>query len=247
MSRESCFHCFRIQSLCICDSIKTFEIEPLIVLLVHPREFMKTVGSVRIVKLSLKGSMLLRGFAPDFDRDPVIASLIQNPDHAPMILYPGHDSLNLSSAPPETLIEKIPTGKRPVIFVIDGTWGAAKNMIKNSRVLSQLPKISFEVGAPSIYQFRKQPNSYCLSTVEAVAELIENLKMRGLCAPKPINGHLEMITTFKKLITSQVEFEANPQHRKEKRFRRGKSREPVKTDTLQTVNQRVKIGANSFT
>lgn len=222
MARESCLHCFRIQALCICKAVVPFEIEPLIVLLVHPREFMKTVGTVRIVKLSLRDSILLRGFGKDFDQDPLVQSLIESPDHHAMVLFPGEDSLNLSAAPAEILDQHLPKNKRLVIFVIDGTWSAAKNMIRESRVLSRLPKLSFEVSAKSVYEFRKQPNAYSLSTVEAVSVLIENLKVLGLCTPKPIHGHQQMIETFKKLIATQLEFESHPKHREGKRFRRGR-------------------------
>jgi DTW domain-containing protein YfiP len=225
-----------MKSLCLCDSIQTFEIEPLIVLLVHPREFMKTVGTVRVVKLSLKGSLMLRGHGKDFDRDPTVASLIANPDHQCMILFPGDDSLNLTTASSETVQNRLPPGKRLVIFVIDGTWSAAKNMIADSKVLSALPKMSFEVNATSIYGFRKQPASYALSTVEAVSVLIENLKVKGLCTPHPTDGHLKMIEGFKKIISSQRDFESNPQHRADKRFRRG-----FKTTSLPGSSQKPQI------
>jgi len=222
MGRESCHQCFRIKSLCLCDTIQTFEIEPLIVLLVHPREYMKTIGTVRVVRLSLLGSILLRGHGKEFDHDPTLNSIIANPNHHSMILFPGKESLNLTSASPEKIISEVPDGKRLVIFVIDGTWSAAKNMIRDSKLLSALPKLSFDVQTPSIYEVRKQPNSYCLSTVEAVTELVANLKAKNLCTPKPINGHLKMIEGFKKLILIQREFESRPEHRHAKHFRKGK-------------------------
>lgn len=222
MARETCLKCFRIQSLCLCKAIHYFEIEPLIVLLVHPREFMKTVGTVRIVKLSVSNSVMLRGRGSDFDQDSQFLSLISNPDHHPMILFPGSDSLNLNSADSSMLAEKIPTGKRLVIFVIDGTWTTAKQIIRDSKILRTLPKISFDVGAASVYEFRKQPKQFCLSTVEAVALLIENLKEKGLCLPTPENGHQKMIQGFKLLIEAQLHFEANPKHRPAKRYRRAR-------------------------
>ena len=222
MYRESCHRCFRMKSLCLCDSIQPFTIEPLIALLVHPREFMKTVGTVRVVKLSLLGSLMIRGHGKDFDQYPTIASIIENPNHHPMILFPGSDSLNLTTASPEMIASQLPNDKRLVIFVIDGTWSAAKNMIRNSQLLNALPRLSFDVDCSSIYEFRKQPATYCLSTVEAVSVLIENLKIRNLCTPKPLDGHLNMIEGFRKLIASQSKFEGQPQHRTGKRFRKGR-------------------------
>src|SRR4051812_4260012 len=98
MSRPTCLRCFRVTPLCLCDTITPFTIEPLIVLLVHPREFLKTVGTVRIVKLSLTNSKLMRGTGAQFDRDSAFLSLVNDPTLFPMVLFPGPDSLNLSTA-----------------------------------------------------------------------------------------------------------------------------------------------------
>jgi DTW domain-containing protein YfiP len=206
--RDMCLRCFRVTSLCLCSTITRFEIEPLIVLLVHPREFMKTIGTVRIVKLSLTNSLFWRGTGPDFDKDQQLQAMLKDPALYPMVLFPGNNSLNLSTATSEVLEERIPKDKRLVVFVIDGTWSSAKQIIRQSETLKLLPKISFQVQTPSIYEFRKQPQEFCLSTVEAVSVLIENLKQKGLCSPKPENAHLQMLLSFSALVQSQVRHEA---------------------------------------
>jgi DTW domain-containing protein YfiP len=229
--RESCHHCFRTKALCLCDSIEPFQIEPLMVLLVHPREFMKTIGTVRMVKLSITGSLMLRGHGKEFDSDARVLSLIENSNHHCVILFPGEESLNLTSATDEKIKSELPANKRLVIFVIDGTWSAAKNMIRDSKRLSALPKISFDANITSVYEIRKQPKSYCLSTIEAVSVLIENLKNKNLCTPQPTDGHLKMIEGFKKLISSQLDFESRPEHRHAKWYRRGKPKH-LKEETI---------------
>jgi DTW domain-containing protein YfiP len=90
---------------------------------------------------------------------------------------------------------------------MDGTWSTAKQMIRHSQKLSMLPKLSFNVETESTYEFRKQPAKFCLSTVEAVAVLIENLKQKGLCHPKPAGAHQLMLNGFKAMVTSQVQYE----------------------------------------
>lgn len=209
MSRDTCLQCFRIQLLCLCSEITHFEIQPLIILLVHPKEFMKTIGTVRIVKLSLKSSIMIRGRGEEFDHDTAFLKLIANPDLYPVVLFPGSNSINLSTVDSKTLSDAIPNDKRLAIFVIDGTWTEAKQIIRESKILSQLPKLSFDVTVPSVYEFRKQPKKFCLSTVEAVALLIESLRRKGLCNPVPENGHQTMLAGFKKLIQSQLAHKGN--------------------------------------
>jgi DTW domain-containing protein YfiP len=133
-----------------------------------------------------------------------MSAIIDDPSLHSMVLFPGSDSLNLSAASTEELTEKLPIGKRLAIFVIDGTWTSAKQMIRTSQKLSTLPKLSFEVQTQSTYEFRKQPQEFCLSTVEAVSVLIENLKAKGLCSPKPTDAHRQMLRGFAALVESQV-------------------------------------------
>ena len=205
--RETCLKCFRVSRLCICASVSPFQIEPLVVLLVHPREFMKTIGTVRIVKLSLTDSVLWRGFGVDFDRDENMQALLSDPTLHCTVLFPGENSLNLSTSSNEALGKQIPSHKRLAVFVIDGSWSSAKNMILQSQKLSALPKVSFEVATESAYAFRQQPKKFCLSTVEAVTLLIENLRQKNLCNPVPADGHLRMLKGFETLVQSQIPFE----------------------------------------
>jgi len=202
--RETCLRCFRAQNRCFCASLTPFEIDPLLILLVHPKEFMKTVGTVRIVKLSVKNSILWRGTGPEFDKAPEMQAITNNPAFYPMVLFPGEDSVCLSAETKETLAQKIPPARRLVVFVMDGTWSNARQMIRKSTRLSALPKLSFDVDIPSHYGFRKQPKAFCLSTVEAVILLIENLRIKGLCTPQPENAHLKMREPFRKLVESQL-------------------------------------------
>ena len=207
MSRPTCLHCFRATELCLCSSFARFEIEPLIVLLVHPKEFLRTVGTARIVRCSLTNSKMIRGNGPQLDCDPTFLSLIHDSSLRPMILYPGSDSLNLSTSDDAELTSAIPNdGKRLCVFVIDGTWSLAKNMIRTSKLLSQLPKLSFDVKSASIYEFRRQPKEFCLSTVEAVSLLIDQFVARGVCSVYPENKHHQMLKAFKAMVKAQVKF-----------------------------------------
>ena len=202
--RDTCWQCYRIRALCWCAGIQAFEIEPMIALLVHPKEFQRTVGTARVVKLSIQNCRTWTGYGSDFDANSEITSLVEDPAYFPIVLYPGPTSLNLSDATHQEISEAIPKDRKLVIFVIDGTWANAKRMIRLSKLLSGLPKISFNIQKTSQYQFRKQPKSYCLSTVEAVCELIENLEAKNLCQVRPARAHHQMLQVFENLVQGQL-------------------------------------------
>ncbi|NDG84286.1 MAG: DTW domain-containing protein [Proteobacteria bacterium] len=207
MTRVSCPNCARIQTLCLCSRITPFEIDPMMILLVHPREYSKTTGTARIVARSIRDCRIFRGYGQDFDQDPRLLVLLQDPTLRVVILYPGPKSVNLTETSEEGLLEALPRdGRRLCILLVDGTWSSAKRMIRTSRVLSELPRVSFSVEAPSRFRFKKQPNAVCLSTVEATSLLIETLARRGLCSVTPPGAHWKMIEAFETLVDTQLGF-----------------------------------------
>ena len=206
LGRETCWNCYRAQNLCLCSEIKPFETEPLIVLLIHPKEFRKTVGTARLVRLSILNSRSWIGHGADFDSNPGFQSLVSDPTLFPMVLYPGPSSLNLSVLGEGELKTHLPQNRRLAIFVIDGTWFCARKMIRTSKILSQLPQITFDFKTESAYGFRKQPKAFCLSTLEAVFELIENLNQKGLGKVFPESAHHQMKQGFQALVKSQVKY-----------------------------------------
>lgn len=205
--RDTCLSCFRVTRLCWCSRLKPFAIEPTVVLLVHPREFMKTIGTARIVKRSIENAILWRGNGSQIDGDPELLKLLHDPTRFSVILFPGQDSVNLSEIKSEELRLRIPPSKKLTVFILDGTWTTAKQLLRGSKILQTLPKVSFNVHTLSQYGFRKQPEDYCLSTVEAVCELIENLSTQGLCTRPEDDAHLQMLKCFQALVDSQTRFE----------------------------------------
>jgi DTW domain-containing protein YfiP len=203
-ARDFCWRCHRVETLCLCSKVRPFRWDPLLVVLIHPKEFKKTIGTARLVKLSIEESRSWIGYGPDFDEHRELLSLLADPSFFPVVLFPGQKSVNLSQTPREALKSFVPPGRRLAIFAVDGSWSLAKKMIENSRVLRELPRISFDVKTPSGYQFRRQPREYCLSTVEAVHLLIENLHQSGICE-RPANGaHHAMLETFRWLVGDQA-------------------------------------------
>jgi DTW domain-containing protein len=205
-ARSWCWTCRRVALLCLCTQVKPFDLEPLLVMVVHPKEFRNTVGTARIVTLSVRNSVTLTGQGPELDQSAALASLLEDPRLFPVVLFPGPRSLNLSRASDGELLAFLPPARRLAIIVVDGTWSLAKKLIRTSKKLSALPRMSFDVIAPSDYRFRRQPRPYCLSTVEAVHLLIETLTERKLCARPPAEAHHSMLRTFRWIVEKQLQF-----------------------------------------
>ncbi len=206
--REQCWNCRRPHDLCLCSRIKPFLIEPLLVLLVHPKEYKKSVGTAHLVKLSVKNSMLRMGKGADFDQDPEIQKILADPSYLPVVLFPGPSSLNLDTVDAAQIQAFNPQNKRLAIFLIDATWSLATKMLRLSETLTRLPRVSFNVKKRSQYQFRRQPQEFCLSTVEATHLLIESLSTAGISKVPEQNIHDHMLEVFGWMVERQVGFSA---------------------------------------
>ncbi len=201
-SRLLCVRCFRSKAVCLCDAIQPFAPFFKTVLLQHPKERKNSIGTARFTHLTLSNSKLIVGFG--FDDDSAVNQLIDSPENYCVVLFPGPHSINVAEAK-EEFLKQIPLQangekKTLVIFVIDGTWAHARAMLRRSKRICSLPRISFTLDLPSQYKVRKQPRSYCLSTVEAVARLIYLLDEK---APSS-----RLLATFSSMVDLQLKYGA---------------------------------------
>lgn len=203
--RAKCMGCSRPEHLCVCSHIKETSLRTKFIILIHPMEAKKEkLGTGRITHTALVESELLMGI--DFTEHKRVNELLASDKFYPMVLYPGEDALNISD-PTENDIE-ILKGKRPLIFVIDGTWPCAKKMMKLSNNINTLPRISFSSDKESAFLIKHQPHKQALSTVESVHVLIKELGKFGV---EELSGSEDsMINAFKAMIQKQIDIASDP-------------------------------------
>ena len=172
IQRKVCYRCHRPQSSCMCKYMTAIETKTRFVILMHPKEFKRTKnGTGHFTNLSLKHCELHVGV--DFSKDETINNIISDPSNLCYVLYPSTESLNLN----DTSINK--EGRNSVIFLIDATWPCSKAMLKASPNLNGLQKISFSHEEVSGFKFKRQPEAYCLSTIESTLCVLKLLNVQG--------------------------------------------------------------------
>jgi DTW domain-containing protein len=187
--RTLCLRCLRSQLTCYCKQVRPFRSKLQFVILQHPLEHRNSIGTARITHHCLENSQLIAGL--EFGENVQVNELIADPENYCVVLYPGPNSRNISEQG-----SGLPVDKKGVIFVIDGTWSCAKKMVHRSPNLSRLPQICFTPQKPSEYRIRQQPKAYCLSTLEAVHQVLEILN--------PEVGRDNLLEVFRSMIEKQV-------------------------------------------
>ena len=169
--REMCWSCYKPAKSCFCHDLKSFHTTTRFVLLMHPKEAKKNkTGTGRISHLCLKNSEILIGV--DFSGSRRFNELINDDSFIPFVLYPGESSYRVDYKEIPTEVSKlIKSGKkRPLVFILDGTWPCAKKMMLVNSKLHGLPRLSFSSSPDLRSQFtiKHQPSPVCLSTIESI-------------------------------------------------------------------------------
>jgi DTW domain-containing protein YfiP len=147
-----------------------------LVILMHPHEARKVkAGTGRFAALSFADAEIIEGVG--FDADPRLDALLADPAYAPFLLYPGAGARDLSAG---GLTAADLGGRRLLVILLDATWALARKMLTLSPRLQRLPRLMFTPAAKSRWIIKQQPDELCLSTLEAVHELMSALDAAGL-------------------------------------------------------------------
>jgi hypothetical protein len=183
MPETVCPKCLKEDLLCICDGIVRLSTRRHVLILQHPQEPDKELGTARIAHLALANSTMRIGLSW-----PNLSKALGRPAiHGNWgVLYLGGqpEKSGRGQAKPERLAITAKAGKAvdvsgaglEGIVALDGTWAQAKTMWWRNAWLLKLKRLVLHPSRPSLYgKLRKEPRRECLSTIESVAEALEAL------------------------------------------------------------------------
>lgn len=223
MARLTCYRCFWPQTLCWCGSIAPMSTRTRFVFLMHPKEYKQEKAATgRLTHLCLSNSEIVVGVG--FDDHPRVRELLDEAGNFPVLLYPGRQAVNLSTpdSSPTAFHElrcALPE-RQLLVFIVDATWALGRKMVKLSPVLQRLPRVMFTPTHPSRFVIKQQPAEGCLSTLEAVHELLLVLESTGLDA---YPDRSQLLSLFDRMQAFQIRCATDPNR---SRYRRGGYRPP---------------------
>jgi len=200
--REDCSRCWRPLVACYCAHLTQLPTRTRVVVLQHPRERLKAIGTARIAALCLPSAEIVVGV--DFTNDKRARSLLADPAAPAVLLYPSPDASDLNVDPPEGPV---------TLVVLDGTWHHAKSLLKHNPWLQSLPKVAFQPEKPSEYRIRREPREDYVSTIEALAATLGILE-----------GDAErfqaLMVPFRAMVDVQLRFANSDSMPRARRYRR---------------------------
>lgn len=175
----SCSQCKKREDLCVCSEIRALPTRTHILILQHPQEPDKHLGSARLANLALENSTLRVGLSwPNLKK--ALGREVKPSQWA--VLYLGSGIKNPRENPrPLEFVSKKGELEPPIpdlegLVILDGTWSQAKALWWRNAWLLKLKRVILTPSRPSLYkELRREPRRECLSTIESIAEALTAL------------------------------------------------------------------------
>jgi DTW domain-containing protein YfiP len=208
---EACPRCEKPSELCFCSEIEALPNRLPILILQHPQEPDKLLGTARIANLSLQNSVLKVGLSW-----PNLAKALGRPVNEQgrwgILFLKGEDKKKAEKRgiiANDSILrifgkgtQEYELGEFPIegIVILDGTWAQAKTLWWRNPWMLKLKRMQLNPKQRSIYgDLRREPKRECLSTIESIAEVLEIFGEKQ-AIPMKLREHIT--TLLKKYRTS---------------------------------------------
>jgi DTW domain-containing protein YfiP len=187
-------------SLCVCADVTPAPSRTHVLILQHPQEPDKELGTARLAHLALANSTLKVGLSwPNLSK--AVGRQVVNANWG--VLYLGARSERDLLPPGSTERLWLASRKNPPvpalglslegIVILDGTWAQAKTIWWRNPWLLKLKRLILNPSRPSLYGgLRKEPRREAVSTIEAIAEVLEALG-EGRETPDLLREHFKRL------------------------------------------------------
>lgn len=161
-----CLQCLKTKKACICEWITPISTEVELIILQHPTEAKRPLGTAKILSLSLANCRIFMG--ENFTEHTELNQLLTDDDYQHQVLFLDGTSQAISSS-----LNHVEKKQR--VIILDGTWKKAYKMWQLSTNLHSLPKVHLDTELSGNYRVRKAPKDNALSTAEAGYHVLSQL------------------------------------------------------------------------
>jgi DTW domain-containing protein len=182
-----CPRCLKPLPLCICDSVTPIDNRISLLILQHPQEQDRALGTARLTALHFSNAEVKIGLSW-----PSLSKALGRPVADPSrwaVLYLGSAKVaDLETGREVVAINRkgeIEDNQRAIlkdiegIVLLDGTWSQAKALWWRNAWMLKCQRVILGPSRPSRYgQLRREPRRDGLSTIEAAAMLLSSLEKR---------------------------------------------------------------------
>lgn len=229
-----CPHCGKPEPLCVCSDIAPIDNRIELLILQHPQEQDRALGTARLTALHLQNAALKIGLSwPSLSK--ILGRSVDPQRWA--ILYLGSAKVaDLETDNEVVVIDRkggLEDGQRAIlndiegVILLDGTWSQAKALWWRNAWMLKCRRIILGPERPSLYgKLRKEPRQDGLSTIEAAGMVLSRLEKRPEIAAALTASFERLLTRFREVQAVMPELAPKPRPKRDYRRpakKRGKS------------------------
>ncbi|MBR0958850.1 tRNA-uridine aminocarboxypropyltransferase [Bradyrhizobium japonicum] len=227
-----CPHCQKPMPLCICDSVTPIENRLSLLILQHPQEQDRALGTARLLARHFADATVRVGLSwPSLSK--ALGRPVENASHW-AVLYLGSARAADLEAEGEIVAltrkgevaenQRAILGKLEGIVLLDGTWSQAKALWWRNPWMLKCQRVILNPQKPSRYgRLRKEPRRDGLSTIEAAATILAGLERRPDIAETLHASFERMLARYREVQAEMPELAPKPAPKDRRRdFRRRK-------------------------
>src|SRR6266852_4439685 len=224
-----CPRCLKPLPLCICDSITPIDNRVSLLILQHPQEQDRALGTARLTALHFKSAVVRIGLSwPSLSR--ALGRQVADPSRWAVLYLGSAKVADLETSSDVVAINRkgeIEDNQRAIlkdiegIVLLDGTWSQAKALWWRNAWMLKCQRVILGPARPSRYgQLRREPRRDGLSTIEAAGMLLTNLEKRPDIA-ETLHGSFErMLAKYREAQSVLPELAPKPKPKRDYRRRK---------------------------
>jgi DTW domain-containing protein YfiP len=181
-----CPHCCKPPALCVCEGIARIDNTVALLILQHPQEQDRELGTARLAALHFKHALVKIGLSwPSLTKilgrptDPQRWAILYLGSVKAETVLPGRDIVVVNKN--GNAVDHQDSALREIegIILLDGTWSQAKALWWRNGWMLKCKRVVLGPKRPSRYgKLRREPRRDGLSTIEAAAMLLARLERK---------------------------------------------------------------------
>lgn len=217
-----CPHCLKPAALCVCDGVVPIDNRIGLLVLQHPQEQAKELGTARLAVRHFQDAVFKIGLSW-----PSLAAALGRPADPRRwaVLYLG--SMRPQDFPADRELVVLDKKGAPLpdqdgalseiegVIVLDGTWSQAKTLWWRNAWMLKGRRIALKPLRPSLYgKLRREPRHEALSTLESAAFLLSRLEGRPEIETALLGSFARMLDRYRATQAPRRPDRRRPQNRR---------------------------------
>jgi len=224
-----CPHCRKPVPLCICDSVQPIENRLELLILQHPHEQDRALGTARLTAMHFANAVVRIGLSwPSLSK--ALGRPVADPSRWAVLYLGSAKAADLDTTEEVVAIDRkgeVEENPRAIlrdiegVVLLDGTWSQAKALWWRNAWMLKCQRVILGPSRPSRYgTLRREPRRDGLSTIEAAAMILSRLEKRPDIA-EVLNASFErMLGRYKQVQSEQPALVPRPRPKRDFRRRR---------------------------